>query len=233
MSLQQTLSALKTAFESGNGPIVVPDWVHERMRRATSELIDSKVAEQTLQLGDNMPSFRLTGADGAVLDSTELLAKGPLIISFYRGVWCPYCNIELKALQAILPDIIERGAQLVAISPQTTSNSRKSCRDNGLTFPILTDPSNEVAARFGLRWTLPTYLREVYLQTFHNDLTVINGDKSWTLPMPARYVVNPEGIVVSAEVNPDYTQRPEPSDLLPILDLLVQSATSGKENYRA
>lgn len=233
MSLQQTLSALKTAFESGNGPIVVPEWVHERMRRATSELIAAKVAEQALQPGDSMPSFRLTGADGAVLDSGDLLASGPLVISFYRGVWCPYCNIELKALQAMLPDIVERGAQLIAISPQTTANSRKSCRDNGLTFPILADPSNEVAARFGLRWTLPSYLREVYLQVFKNDLTVINGDNSWSLPMPARYVVNQEGTVVSAEVNPDYTQRPEPSDLLPVLEMLAQSANSCKVNYRA
>lgn len=220
MSLQQALSALKTAFETGNAPIVVPDWVHERMRRATSELIEARIAEQALQVGDCIPSFSLKGADGAVVDSADLLASGPLVISFYRGVWCPYCNIELQALQAILPTILEKHAQLIAISPQTAANSRRSQRDNGLTFPILSDPSNEVAAQFGLRWTLPDYLREVYLQVFKNDLTVINGDKSWTLPMPARYVVNQAGVVVSADVNPDYTQRPEPKDLIPVLDTL-------------
>lgn len=220
MSLQQALSALKTAFETGNGPIVVPNWVHERMHRATSELIEARITEQALQVGDSIPSFSLKGADGAVVDSANLLASGPLVISFYRGVWCPYCNIELQALQAILPTILEKGAQLIAISPQTAANSRRSQRENGLTFPILSDASNEVAALFGLRWTLPDYLREVYLQVFKNDLTVINGDKSWTLPMPARYVVNQAGVVVSADVNPDYTQRPEPTDLIPVLDTL-------------
>ncbi len=218
MSLQQALSALKTAFETGTGPIVVPDWVHERMRRATSELIEARLAERALRVGDSIPSFALKGPDGAAVDSVKLLASGPLVISFYRGVWCPYCNIELQALQAVLPAIVEKGAQLIAISPQTAANSRRSQRDNGLTFPILSDPSNEVAAQFGLRWTLPDYLREVYLQVFKNDLAVINGDKSWTLPMPARYVVNQRGVIVSANVNPDYTQRPEPADLLAVLD---------------
>lgn len=220
MSLQRALSALKTAFETGTGPVVVPDWVHERMRRATSELIDTRLAERALQVGDSIPSFSLKGADGVVVDSISLLATGPLVISFYRGVWCPYCNIELQALQAVLPDIMEKHAQLVAISPQTAANSRRSQRDNGLTFPILSDPSNEVAAQFGLRWTLPDYLREVYLQVFKNDLAVINGDSSWTLPMPARYVVDQAGVIVSANVNPDYTQRPEPAELLAVLDTL-------------
>lgn len=220
MPLQQTLSALKTAFETGNGPIVVPDWVHERMRRATSELIDAKAAQHAQQVGDSIPSFTLKAANGAAIDSASLLASGPLVISFYRGVWCPYCNIELQALQAILPTILDKRAQLIAISPQTAANSRRSQRDNGLTFPIVSDPGNEVAAQFGLRWTLPDYLREVYLQVFKNDLAVINGDESWTLPMPARYVVDQAGVIVSANVNPDYTQRPEPSDLFPVLDRL-------------
>jgi peroxiredoxin len=150
------------------------------------------------------------------VSSAALLADGPLIVSFYRGVWCPYCNLELQALQEALPKFREFGANVVAISPQTASNSRKSVRTKGLEFPILSDAHNNVAAAFGLRFTLPHYLVDLYKQ-LKNDLPAFNGDDSWTLPMPARYVIARDGTIVYAEVNPDYTQRPEPSDMIPAL----------------
>ena len=125
--------------------------------------------------------------------------------------------MDLQALQEALPAIVERGAQLVAISPQTQSNSRKSQRENKVTFPILSDPGNEVAARFGLRFELPDYLIELYRDTFKNDLARVNGEPSWTLPMPARYVIGTDGVIAYAEVNPDYTRRPDPEELLPVL----------------
>jgi peroxiredoxin len=187
------------------------------MHRATAELIASGAAERALKAGDRAPEFTLKDADGRDMSSRELLAKGPLVVTFYRGIWCPYCNLDLQALQAALPAVTEHGAQLVAISPQTQSNSRKSQRDNKVTFPILSDPGNEVAARFGLRFALPDYLVELYRDTFKNDLTRINGDPSWTLPMPARYVLGTDGVIAYAEVNPDYTQRPDPEELLPVL----------------
>jgi peroxiredoxin len=148
-----------------------------------------------------------------------MLAKGPLVLSFYRGVWCPYCNLELQALQASLSAITARGAGLVAISPQTMANSRKSQRDNKLDFPILSDVKSEVADAFGIRFALPDYLAETY-QAFGNNLAVINDDPAWVLPMPARYVIGTDGIIAYAEVNPDYTRRPDPSELLPVLDRL-------------
>ena len=156
------------------------------------------------------------------MSSRELLAKGPLVLSFYRGVWCPYCNLELQALQAALPEITARGASLVAISPQTAPNSRKSQRDNKLGFPILSDAKSEVAecVRHPLR--LPDYLIELY-KSFKNDLPAFNDDPSWVLPMPARYVIGTDGIIAYSEVNPDYTQRPDPSELLPVLDRLKAS----------
>ena len=124
--------------------------------------------------------------------------------------------MELQALQAALPEFRKAGASLVAISPQTPVNSRKSVRTNALDFPILSDPRNEVAAAFGLRFELPDYLIELY-KGLKNDLPNVNGDGSWTLPMPARYVIGQDGIIRYAEVNPDYTRRPEPEDMLPIL----------------
>jgi len=137
-------------------------------------------------------------------------------VSFYRGVWCPYCNMERHELQEALPAFRELGAQLVAISPQNAVNSRKSVRTNGLDFPILSDPGNKTAAAFGLRFALPDYLIELY-KSRKNDLPVFNGDTSWTLPMPGRFVIGQDRVIRYAEVNPDYTRRPEPSDLLPAL----------------
>jgi len=217
MSLPERLAAFRANFEAGGAPYHAPSWVHELMHRATAELIASGAAERALKAGDRAPEFTLKDADGRDMSSRELLAKGPLVVTFYRGIWCPYCNLDLQALQAALPAVTEHGAQLVAISPQTQSNSRKSQRDNKVTFPILSDPGNEVAARFGLRFALPDYLVELYRDTFKNDLTRINGDPSWTLPMPARYVLGTDGVIAYAEVNPDYTQRPDPEELLPVL----------------
>jgi peroxiredoxin len=186
------------------------------MHRATAELIASGAAQKALKAGDRLPDFTLSDPDGDKVSSADLLSDGPLVISFYRGVWCPYCNMELQALQEALPQFTALGAKLVAISPQNPVNSRKSVRQNKLTFPILSDPHNDVAAAFGLRFEMQDYLIELY-KALKNDLPAFNGDPSWTLPMPARYVVGQDGIILYAEVNPDYTSRPEPQDMLPAL----------------
>lgn len=218
MSLQDQLDAFRTNFQAGGPPWNVPDWIHEPMHRATAELIASGAADKALKVGDKAPAFTLDDPDGKPVSSAELLAKGPLVISFYRGVWCPYCNMELQALQAALSEITARGASLVSISPQKPANSRRSQRENNLEFPILSDPRNDVAAAFGLRFKLPDYLADLYKNTFKNDLEVANGDPSWTLPMPARFVIGQDGTILYAEVNPDYTRRPDPSELFPALD---------------
>lgn len=216
MSLQATLDAFKADFRAGKPPYNAPPEIHPIMERATQELIASGQATRALKAGDKAPAFVLNNAHGKPVASTELLKQGPLVISFYRGVWCPYCNFELKALQATLPAIRETGANLVAISPQIAVNSLKSMRNNQLEFPILSDPHNDVAMAFGLRYTLPNYLVELY-KNLKNQLPAFNGDDSWTLPIPARYVVASDGTIVYAEVNPDYTHRPEPEELLPVL----------------
>jgi len=138
------------------------------------------------------------------------------VVSFYRGVWCPYCNMELQALEAAKAEFDKYGATLVAISPQTAPNSRKSVRQNKLSFPILSDVKGKVGAAFGLRFNLPDYLIELYKQ-LKNDLPTFNDDPSWTLPMPARYVIGQDGVILYSEVNPDYTRRPEPEDMIPVL----------------
>lgn len=218
MSLQDKLDAFRANFEAGGPPWNAPAWIHEPMHRATDELIASGAAGRALKVGDKAPAFTLNDPDGKPISSAELLAQGPLVVTFYRGVWCPYCNMDLQAIQAALPEIELRGARLVAISPQTAPNSRRSQRENKLSFPILSDPHNEVAAAFGLRFALPDYLVDLYRNVFKNDLAVVNGDGSWTLPMPARFVIGQDGTILYAEVSPDYTRRPDPEELIPVLD---------------
>ncbi|MQT14556.1 peroxiredoxin-like family protein [Segnochrobactrum spirostomi] len=223
MTLQSKLDAFKTDFEAGKPPYNVPPSVIETMHRATAELIESGIARHALKAGDELPAFGLSDPEGNMVSSGDLLSSGPLVISFYRGVWCPYCNMELQALQEALPQFRQLGASLVAISPQNAANSRKSVRQNSLSFPILSDPQNAVAATFGLRFELPDYLIDLYT-TLKNDLPAFNGDTSWTLPMPARFVVGQDGVILYAEVNPDYTRRPEPDDMLPALRRAARSA---------
>jgi peroxiredoxin len=218
MTLQDTLDAFRKNFEAGGPPYNAPAFIHEPIHRATGELIASGAADKALKAGAKAPSFTLNDAEGKPVSSADLLAHGPLVVTFYRGVWCPYCNMDLQAIEAALPELQLRGAQLVAISPQTAPNSRRSQRENKLNFPILSDPRNEVAAAFGLRFTLPDYLQELYKEIFKNDLAVANGEASWTLPMPARFVIAQDGTLIYAEVNPDYTRRPDPDELFPVLD---------------
>ena len=219
MALQDRLDAFKADFESGRFSLKPTKEALDIMHRATDELIASAPAQRARKAGDAAPEFILADPDGKPVSSRELLAQGPLVLSFYRGVWCPYCNLELQALQESLPEITARGASLVAISPQTAPNSRKSQRDNKLGFPILSDTRSEVAEAFGIRFKLQDYLVELY-KSFKNDLPTFNNDPAWVLPMPARYVIGTDGIIAYSEVNPDYTQRPDPSDLLPVLDRL-------------
>ena len=213
MSLQAQLDAFKADFKAGKPPYMAPPEIHPIMERATAELIASGQAQRALKAGEVAPTFTLNDPEGNPVSSVDLLKEGPLVISFYRGVWCPYCNLELLALEAALPSFQAAGAKLVAISPQNSVNSRKSVRTNQLSFPILSDTHNDVAAAFGIRFALPDYLVELY-KNLKNDLPAFNGDPSWTLPMPARYVVGQDGTILYAEVNPDYTHRPEPEDML-------------------
>ena len=178
MSLQAKLDAFKADFEAGKPPYNVPRSFIETMHRATAELIESGAAQRAKKAGDVAPSFLLSDPEGNVVNSADLLKRGALVLSFYRGVWCPYCNMELQALEAAKPEFDRYGASLVAISPQTAPNSRKSVRQNRLSFPILSDAKGKVGAAFGLRFNLPDYLVELYKQ-LKNDLpTSASGDRA-------------------------------------------------------
>jgi peroxiredoxin len=222
LTLQDRLDAFKADFVAGRLTFKPSREALDIMHRATDELIASGQAQRARKAGDVAVEFTLNDPDGKPVSSRELLARGPLVLSFYRGVWCPFCNLELQALQAALPEITARGASLVAISPQSAPNSRKSQRDNKLGFPILSDAKSEVANAFGIRFRLQDDLIKLY-KSFSNDLPAFNDDPAWVLPMPARYVIGTDGVIAYSEVNPDYTQRLDPSELLPVLDRLAAS----------
>uniref|UniRef100_E1T4Z4 thioredoxin-dependent peroxiredoxin n=1 Tax=Burkholderia sp. (strain CCGE1003) TaxID=640512 RepID=E1T4Z4_BURSG len=223
MSLQDKLDAFRADFKAGKAPFNAPPEIHPVMERATAELIASGQAARAIKAGDRAPHFNLKDQDGNDVSSAALLVNGPLVVTFYRGVWCPYCNIELQAINEVLPQIRAYGANVVAISPQTQVNSRKSVRTNQLGFPVLSDVNGQTAADFGLRFALPDYLVDLY-KSLKNDLPAFNNDPGWTLPMPARYVIGQDGIVLYSEVNPDYTRRPDPSDMFPVLEKATANA---------
>ncbi|KZE47125.1 alkyl hydroperoxide reductase [Brevibacillus parabrevis] len=169
-----------------------------------------------LEAGAQAPDFSLTDQNGASMTLSELTANGPVVLLFYRGVWCPFCNIALRAYQQASRLFAEAGAQLVAISPQTPTYSASMKANNELGFPLLSDPRNEVAARYHLVFELPEALQGSY-QSLGISLDEYHGDSSWKLPVPATYVIDRENIIRLAHVEADYKQRLEPSHVLDLL----------------
>ncbi len=187
------------------------------MDTATAILAASGLDDKALKRGGRMPDFELPDATGKVVRSADLRSKGPLLISFYRGHWCPYCNLELKALQERLADIAATGTTLVAISPQTPDQSLTTQQKHALRFPVLSDGDNKVARQFGLVYTLDESLRPIY-QAFGIDLKAHNGDSSFELPVPATYLVAKDGTVLESYLDVDYRKRLAPETALGWLD---------------
>jgi len=183
----------------------------------TEKLVQSGIAGTSLKKGDKAPTFALPSITGKIIDSAALLKNGPLVVSFYRGQWCPYCDLELRALQAALVEIQNLGAQLVAISPQTPEHSKSTSENRSLQFEVLNDTNNEVARTFGLVFTLDNELQTLYPNLGIN-LSASNGNNSGELPMPAIYVIAPDGTIAYSYVNADYTQRAEPIDIVTVLN---------------
>jgi peroxiredoxin len=176
---------------------------------------------EPLTEGDNAPPFTLPDLSGGLVSSAVLLRKGPVVVTFYRGLWCPYCQLDLQALEAIAAEIHSYGTSLVAISHQTAKNIGKFPASNRIGFPVLDDRDGDVAVAFGIRWA-PADLQSIR-ERLGADLSVFNDGTSWILPMQARYVIAQDGVIVYADVNSDYTQRSEPSEILPVLHRLKTS----------
>ena len=183
------------------------------MDGATQALQELGLAKKALKVGDSMPDFTLPNVHGVSINLKDTLQNQAAVISFYRGGWCPYCNLELRALQNILPQFKEANIKLIAISPQTPDNSLTTQEKNALTFEVLSDANNQVAHQFGLVHQLPENLKALY-HTFNINLSTSNGDDSYELPLPATYLVNQQGEVLFAFVDEDYTKRVNLDELL-------------------
>lgn len=193
-----------------------PEATLRTMDAATVDLARSGIAERSVPVGAAAPTFSLPDATGEQVSLGGLLAKGPVVLSFYRGGWCPYCNLELRALQSALSDIEAAGATLVAVSPQLPDSSLSTAQKLELSFPVLSDVGNVVARAYGLVFSLPEDLRAVY-DRMGNDLPAVNGDHTFELPVPATYVIGGDGTVAWRFVEPDYKRRGEPADILQAL----------------
>jgi len=212
MSLQIELEEMYNGFTKK-----VPPEVLNLMLDTTRRLVDSGIAERSLKVGEKAPDFELPNPKGESVNLHSLLEKGPVVLNFYRGGWCPYCNLELNAYQKHLPDIEGLGASLVAISPQTPDNSLSTAEKNDLKFDVLSDVGNKTANQFGLVFKLPSELHELYLK-FGINIPKANGDDSWEIPMPGTYVIDKDGTVRYAYANADYTKRAEPVEVIAKLE---------------
>jgi peroxiredoxin len=181
--------------------------------RVTGELKEARFAKNVLQAGSKAPVFELKDHNGTPLPSTELLEKGRLVICFFRGRWCPFCVGQLEAMNLLLPLIEQARASLIAISPQTVQQSYFMLDQHKLRFPLLSDAGNQVARQFGLVYRVPGDQQAIYRRSLIN-LPFANGDNSWELPIPATFIVDRDGTILCAYADEDYTQRPEPQEIL-------------------
>ncbi|MGW2565992.1 peroxiredoxin-like family protein [Streptomyces sp. NPDC001537] len=213
-----TLNAeLRTFYEARQQQI--PAEIREIMHRAGQELADSGQADRALTVGAQAPRFSLPTATGQTVSLDSLLTDGPVVLTFYRGAWCPYCNIALRSLQHHHEAITARGARLVAVSPQVPDESLTLTEKHALAFDVLSDIGSHTAKQYGLAFDLPDDLAAVY-DKLGFDLQRVNDGHPRTLPLPATYVIDREGTIRWAFVDTDYTTRAEPADILAALDAL-------------
>jgi peroxiredoxin len=208
VSLQHQLDELTAKLRS-----MVPAERLATIDRAAEELTASSLAERALKAGDRAPGFELPDGDGMLWRSEDLLRSGPLVIVFYRGRWCAYCNTQLAALQQIHSQLAAGGASLVAISPQTQKHSYMTRDMHHLRFPVLSDAGNQVARAFGLVYRVSPELQGLY-ESIMTKLPGYNGDASWELPLAATYVVHSSGNISFARVDADWRQRAEPAEIV-------------------
>jgi len=186
------------------------------MQAATAELVDSGQSALAVKVGEPAPDFDLPELAGGRYSLSECLQRGPVILSFYRGAWCPYCNLEMQAWQQGLPAIEAAGARLLTIAPELPEQAG-AIRDKGnLSFPLLYDRDNNVARRYGLVFSLPESLKGVYA-AFDIDLQASQGNDRFELPIPATYLIDTDGVVSYAFVDADYSKRCEPRNILDAL----------------
>jgi peroxiredoxin len=224
MTLKTSLDEFRAEFLNK-----VPAEVATTMQRATLQLTQDYAAKPLLQ-ENRAPDFELPNAFGKKIKLSDRLQQGAVILTFYRGGWCPYCNLELRAYQQILPQIQAAGASLIAISPQTPDQSLSTAEKNQLGFDVLSDQGSKVAQAYNIAFELPDELKTLYTQ-FGHALPDVNGTSDWQLPIPATFVIAPNGKILLAHIDADYRNRYEPEKVLAVIireQLMNRDTTSNQ-----
>ena len=212
MSLQSDIEQYKAGFVEK-----VPVEVREKMMQATQDLSDSGMTANAPKVGDKLLNFSLPNQLGKEVSLSDLTSNGPAVITFYRGGWCPYCNLELSAYQKALPEIQAAGASLIAITPELPDESLSTAEKNALGFQVLSDANAAYAKELNLVFSLPEELRPIYL-SFGIDIEKHNGSGQFDLPLAATFIVDGSGTITSAFVDVDYTKRQEPAEIVNALN---------------
>ncbi len=203
MPLKEELDQIKATFAQKNDAATVAAY-----EKGIEELRAAGLERNALKSGDLAPDFTLPDATGKPVSLSERLKAGPVVLKFYRGGWCPYCNLELRAYQKALPELAAVGAQLIAISPESPDNSLSTREKNALAFSVVTDAAGKIAGDYRLAFQLSPELKAIY-RSRGRDLAEWNGG-DWTLPVPGTFVIGTDGRVALAHVDADYRSRLEP-----------------------
>lgn len=217
----QTLAAELQVFQR-DWTAKADEKVAQKFTSGIDELTASGITHRALTVGDKAPHFELRNALNQPVALATLLQNGPVVLTWYRGGWCPYCNIQLRFLQSFLPQFKAAGATLVALSPELPDSSLNTTEKNHLEFEVLTDFNNEVARQFGIAFTLNDELIDIY-NGFHK-LETFNGVDTNELPIPATYVINTDFTIEYAFIDPDYRKRAEPALILQALKAMQSPA---------
>lgn len=199
----------------------LPAEVVDGLNNGWDEIMKQNLADPCLKAGTRAPDFSLPSASGKTVRLKDRLAEGPVVLTFYRGVWCPFCNLALQTYQAALDKIKAKGASLVAISPQTPDHSLSMQEKHALTFDVLSDKGSKVATQYGLTFQAPQAHQKI-LNLFDMPLSKVNGDDTGLLPVPATYVIRRDGMIAWAHIDPNYRNRGEVAEMLAVLDKLAR-----------
>lgn len=191
---------------------------HAIMNNATMALVDMDFSKMTLRTGDSVKDFTLTNAINNEITLSEILKNKMVVLTFYRGGWCPYCNMALRALEAVLPEIVSNGASLVAISPELPNKSLSTIEKNELSFEVLSDVDNTVAKNFNLVFSMPKDLQALYKDEWNIRVDEHNGNEDYELPLAATYIINKSHEIIYHFVTERYTERAEPIDIITVLE---------------
>ncbi len=210
--LKEEIAAYKAASKDR-----VSAEIQATMRQATADLKASGIENRAMKAGDTVPDFELPNQRGEPRRLSDYLAASPVVLNIYRGGWCPYCNMEMKALHAVQGKIEARGARLVGMAPESPDKALSTAERNEISIDILSDAGNRVAEKLGLVFELPQALRPIY-EKFGIDIPGHNGDQSFKLPVPATYIIGQDRVIAYAFVNADYTERLEPAEIVAKLE---------------